>query len=167
MEFISALWIPILASAAAVWFVSALCWMAIGHHNKDALAIPNEREFIDAVKRLNIQPGNYGFPDFQKCKKLTKEQLKDWPGGPMGLLRVWGPIKMGQNMLLTFLTFLDACGITSPRVQPLQERASPGIPPNPAYGADRSGLWPASLASGPARPSRSARAASQRQRATV
>lgn len=106
MDFIIALWIPILASAAAVWFVSALCWMAIQHHNKDTKTIPNEQEFLDTVKRMNIPPGVYGFPDFKKCKDQPKEERHKWPEGPMGLLRVWAPMSMGTNMLLTFLSFL-------------------------------------------------------------
>jgi hypothetical protein len=106
MDFIIALWIPILASAAAVWFVSALCWMAIGHHNKDTATMPGEQEFVDTVKRLNIPPGNYGFPDFKKCKEQSKGSKGKWPEGPMGLLRVWGPVSMGTNMALTFGSFL-------------------------------------------------------------
>jgi hypothetical protein len=108
MEYLTQLWIPILVSAAAVWVASALCWMAIGHHNHDHAAIPDEQGFIEALKSWNLPPGNYGFPDFQKCKdkSIPADQKPKWGEGPMGLLRVWGPTSMGGNMLWTFLTFL-------------------------------------------------------------
>ncbi len=106
MDFLIALWIPILASAVGVWIVSALCWTAIGHHNKDTAPLPNEQEFISTIKRMNIPTGNYGFPDFQKCKGKSKEEQKLMMANPMGLLRVWAPVGMGANMVLTFLTFL-------------------------------------------------------------
>ena len=107
MAFLTALWIPILASAAACWFASALFWMAVQHHSKDTKPIPNEQEFIDAVRRMNIPPGSYGFPDFQKCKGLSKEEkAKMYDSRPMGLLTLWGDMNMGVNMLLTVLFFL-------------------------------------------------------------
>lgn len=108
MDFLTHLWIPILASGAAVWFLSALFWMAIGHHNKDVETLASEKEFIDTLSRLGVKPGVYGFPDFQSCKKMTKEERKEkmktmWAQGPMGILTVWRPMNMGVNMLLTFL----------------------------------------------------------------
>lgn len=111
MDFLTQLWLPILLSAAAVWFLSALFWMAVGHHNKDMQGLPNEKAFIDFIKAHNIKPGNYGFPDFQKCKTLSKEeresQIKEMrAGSPMGLLRVWTPFNMARNMILTFVTCL-------------------------------------------------------------
>lgn len=111
MDFLTHLWLPILLSAAAVWFISALCWMAIGHHNKDTQGLPNEDAFINFIKTQGIKPGNYGFPDFQKCKTLTKEeraaQVEAMRGGaPMGLLNVWAPFNMARNMILTFVTCL-------------------------------------------------------------
>jgi hypothetical protein len=106
MDFLTALWLPILVSGVAVWFASALFWMAIGHHNKDVDAIPNEQEFIETIRRFGLKPGNYGYPDFQKCKSLPKEErakfYKDWDKNPSGLLRVWAPANMGVNMFLTF-----------------------------------------------------------------
>lgn len=110
MEFLTHLWLPIVVSAAAVWVASFLAWMAVGHHKNDWKRIPNEREFIDAVERMGIPPGNYGFPEFRRCEGLSNEQKQamwdEMQKRPIGLLRVWGPIRMGQSMLLTFLVFL-------------------------------------------------------------
>ena len=110
MDFLTHLWLPIVLSAVAVWFASALAWMAIHHHDKDRLPLPNEKEFMDFVESRKIPPGNYGFPDFQQCKGMTKDQKKaaydDMQKHPMGMLNVWGPISMGGNMIWTFVVML-------------------------------------------------------------
>lgn len=110
MDFLTHLWLPILASAAAVWVASALAWMAIGHHKNDWKALPDEQGFIDSLKRMGIPPGTYGFPEFRRCQGMSKQEKmalwEEMQKSPMGLLRVWGPISMGKNMVLTFLVFL-------------------------------------------------------------
>lgn len=110
MEFLTHLWLPILASAAAVWLASSLAWMVIGHHKNDWKTIPDENKFIDALERMSIPAGTYGFPEFRRAKGLSKdEKMALWENmqkRPMGLLRVWGPINMGRNMVLTFLIYL-------------------------------------------------------------
>lgn len=110
MEFLTHLWLPIVASAAAVWIASCLAWMVVGHHKKDWKAIPSEADFIQTVKRMGIAPGNYGFPEFRRCEGMSKEEKKQmWEQmqqNPIGLLRVWGPINMGRNLVLTLLVYL-------------------------------------------------------------
>ena len=110
MDFLAHLWLPIVASAAAVWIASSLAWMVVGHHKRDWQEVPHEDEFIATVKRLGIPPGSYGYPAFRKCDGLPKEErkakLERMLLNPTGLLRVWAPISMGRNMLLTFLVFL-------------------------------------------------------------
>jgi len=110
MDFLAQLWLPIVASAAAVWIASSLAWMVVGHHKRDWKEVPHEDEFISTVKRLGIPPGSYGYPEFRRCDGLSKDEkkakLEQMLLSPMGLLRVWGPISMGRNMLLTLLVFL-------------------------------------------------------------
>jgi hypothetical protein len=112
MEFLSHLWLPIVVSGAAVWVASCLAWMVVGHHKKDWKQIPSEGAFIDAVKQLGIGPGSYGFPEFRACEGLSQEQKKakweEMQENPMGLLRVWGPIRMGRSMVLTLLVYVVA-----------------------------------------------------------
>lgn len=107
MDFITHLWLPILLSGAAVWIISALGWMVIGHHNKDMQTLPNEQAFIDSLKAMNVKPGVYGYPNFHDCKKMTKEErMAKMTQQPMGILRVWNPAGMGLNMLYTFFIYL-------------------------------------------------------------
>ncbi len=115
MDFLTHLWLPILLSGVGVWLASAIAWMAVGHHKKDRDAIPGgkEQEFMDAVTRLGVGPGNYGFPDFCQLdasdlprEERRKAQKALYDRRPMGTLRVWGEMNMGVNMLLTFLFYL-------------------------------------------------------------
>lgn len=108
MEFLSALWLPILASAVAVWIVSAVIWMALPHHQKDYDRLPDEAAFIAAIKSLNLPPGNYGYPFFgDRSSCNTPEAKKAMAEGPLGLLSNWRPgTGMGKNMVLTFLVYL-------------------------------------------------------------
>jgi len=108
VEFLTALWIPILASAAAVWIISAVFWMAINHHNKDFDRLPDEAAFIAAVKSLNIPPGVYGFPYFgDRSACNTPEGKKAMTEGPLGMLYNWRPgLGMGKNMVITFLVYI-------------------------------------------------------------
>ena len=112
MDFLAHLWLPIVASAVAVWIASALAWMLVGHHKGDWQEVPNEDSFIDTVERMGIPPGSYGFPEFRKCEGLSADEKKaKWESmqkRPIGILRVWGPISMGRNMAKTFVVYLVA-----------------------------------------------------------
>ncbi len=111
MDFLTHLWLPIIVSGVVVWIASALAWMAIGHHKKDRDGLPNEREFMATITRLNILPGNYAFPDFCQHDHLPREERMKamkalFDTRPMGLLRVWAEPNMGANMLITFVFYL-------------------------------------------------------------
>jgi hypothetical protein len=113
MDFLTHLWLPILVSGVIVWIASFIFWMMIGHHKKDRDAVPGgrEQEFMDVITRMNFPPGTYGFPDFCQYDNLPRKERMEkmkalYDKRPMGLLRVWGDMNMGVNMLLTFLFYL-------------------------------------------------------------
>lgn len=111
MDFLTHLWLPIVVAGVGVWVASALAWMAIGHHKKDRDTIPREQEFMDTITRLNLGPGNYGFPDFCQHDALPRKERMEalkklYDRHPQGTLRVWAPVNMGVNMFLTFLFYL-------------------------------------------------------------
>jgi hypothetical protein len=102
MSLFSQLWLPILLSAAAVWIASVMACMALPHHTADHRGLPDEKAFADALAKLNIVPGNYGFPHWGDRKQMKDPEFcKRWEQGPRGLLSLWGPINMGRNMVLT------------------------------------------------------------------
>jgi Flp pilus assembly protein TadB len=107
MDFLVHLWLPIVASAVAVFVGSALGWMLVGHHKGDMNKLTEEqdRKLIEALKTLNLAPGVYGYPDMHK--KMTREEQKKCYEtmfqNPVGMLRVWKHPHMGVNMFKTFL----------------------------------------------------------------
>lgn len=107
MDFLAALWIPILASAVAVWIASAVIWMALPHHRKDMRKLPDEDAFMAQVRAAGISPGAYAFPYCPSHADGQKPEFKKkWEEGPTGYLSVWGKMSMGRNMILTFLVYL-------------------------------------------------------------
>lgn len=107
MEFLTHLWLPILLSSAAVWIASAIIWMALPHHKNDWDALPDEKGFFEALDSLAIPPGNYGFPDCKDHARMKDPEVKRrWEAGQAGMIRIWGKVSMGRNMLLTFLVYL-------------------------------------------------------------
>lgn len=118
MDLLLPLWLPILLSAAAVWVVAAVVWMALPHHKRDFIPLPDppstpgggEDRFMEHLRATGIPPGNYVFPDFHggggEAMKSEKVQtaLKD---GPVGHLSVWKtPLTMGDKMIATFVVYL-------------------------------------------------------------
>jgi len=109
MDFLTHLWLPILLSAAGVWIASAVAWMAINHHAKDYRKLPNEEAFTNAVRGLNIPPGNYMFPHAGDDRKACRspEFMEKWKKGPAGIMGIWQcDGGMGGKMILTFLVYI-------------------------------------------------------------
>lgn len=98
------LWLPILLSGVAVFFLSFCMWMVLPHHRNDWSKLPDEDGTMDHLG--DIEAGMYTFPH---CG--TPEAMKD-PAyiekrnkGPSGLLTIVprGPMNMGRSMFFSFL----------------------------------------------------------------
>ena len=102
------LWLPILLSTAALFFLSFLAWMVLPHHKKDWNGLPDEAAFGKAVSDLNLQPGNYSFPYFESNEEMkSPEFLQRQQQGPNGTLQLWnGPCNMGKCLFCQFTFFL-------------------------------------------------------------
>lgn len=97
MVSIIALWLPILLSAVFVFIVSSAIHMAMGYHANDYRKFPDEDAFLDAMRKLNVPPGQYHAPwaaaskdmkspEFQeKVKRGPAALLTIWPGGDTGM----------------------------------------------------------------------------------
>ena len=93
MDLILPLWLPILLSAAAVWFVSTIFGMPFLHHKNDFIGLPDEDAFMDSIRKSGIKPGNFVFPDFRGREAMKSEKVsKALQEGPIGHLSVW-PLK--------------------------------------------------------------------------
>jgi hypothetical protein len=81
--------------------------MMLPHHQNDWRGLPNESAVLDAIRDLNLSPGNYGFPRCDQREQMNDPEFqKRQETGPRGLLSLGGPMSMGRNMFLTFLVFV-------------------------------------------------------------
>ena len=81
------LWLPIVASAALVWFASAIVWMAMPWHKSDYAAVPDEEAARQALR--GIAPGNYMLPYCVDPKDIEKPELRQkFEEGPQAYLTV-------------------------------------------------------------------------------
>jgi hypothetical protein len=127
MELLIPLWLPILLSATAVWVISTIVGMALPHHKRDFIGLPDEDGFMDDLRRSGIPPGNYLFPDFRDREAMKSEKVeKALKEGPVGHLSVWQPpVTMGAKMVATLIVYL----VVSTLIAYLTRVALPGAAP--------------------------------------
>lgn len=106
MEFLTALWMPILVSAVLVFFASFLIHMVLPHHKSEFKKLADEDAAMAAIG--SVAAGRYMFPcPESKDEWKTPEFKARCEKGPNGMLIVWpGPVNMGQNLLVTFLYYI-------------------------------------------------------------
>ena len=101
------LWLPILVSAAVVWFASAVVWMVMPWHKTDFRPTDREDAVRDALR--GQAPGTYMFPHCadQANFKYPEVQQK-FIDGPVGYVTIVpsGLQQMGGKMLLSFVFYL-------------------------------------------------------------
>jgi hypothetical protein len=127
MELLIPLWLPILLSAVVVWIISAVVWMALPHHKRDFIALPDEEGLMEYLRKSGIKPGNYVFPDFRGREAMKSPRVEQALNeGPVGHLSVWPtPLTMGSKMIATFIVYL----VASTLIAYLTRVALPGAAP--------------------------------------
>ncbi len=90
MVTLTALWLPILLSAAVVFVVSAMVWMVMPHHKNDFARADDEDGLMDAVRRCG-GPGMYMFPWAPDSEMSSEDYQERLAAGPVGILRVRDP----------------------------------------------------------------------------
>jgi hypothetical protein len=107
MEFLTSLWLPILATSIALFFISAMAWMVLPHHKADYKKFEGEDELLKKLTELNIPPGRYTFPFFGSNQNSKDPEFqKKFREGPVGVITVFGQVNMGKNMMWTFIALL-------------------------------------------------------------
>jgi len=81
--------LPIVISAVVVFVASSIIHMVLPYHKGDMRVIPagKEDEVLDALRRINIPPGQYGAPHpdpSSYAKKFTSKYLHRTIGGGVG-----------------------------------------------------------------------------------
>jgi hypothetical protein len=100
------LWLPILLSAVVVFFVSSVIHMASPWHKNDYPKVPNEDAVRDAIRPLNIPPGDYMIPRVTtRAEMASPEFAEKMKQGPVMIVTVIpnGPMSMTQSLILWFL----------------------------------------------------------------
>jgi hypothetical protein len=105
---ITSLVVPILISAVVVFVASSIIHMVLPYHKSDMRRISADKEdqFLDAVRRLNLAPGDYGAPHPGSMAGMKDPvYVAKAAKGPQVLMTVTpgGPVSMGKNLVLWFL----------------------------------------------------------------
>lgn len=106
MVSILSLWLPILVSAVAVFFVSWIIHMLLPYHRNDFDKLPDEEAVMDALRGFDLPEGDYHFPHCAGPKEMASPEFKEkMKKGPVGLVTVMksGPPTMGKELVQWFV----------------------------------------------------------------
>jgi hypothetical protein len=125
MTGMSALWLPLLLSSVFVFLASSVIHMLSPWHKTDYPKLANQDRVMDALRPLNIPPGDYFIPRPDSRQEMqSKEFQAKAAKGPMVVFTVMpgGPMSMGRNLGL-WLVYTVVVGIFAMYVA---SRALPG-----------------------------------------
>lgn len=106
MAFLTDLWLPILLSAVAVFFISSVIHMALKYHLKDYAQVPDEEGMLAPMRDGKIPPGSYVFPYCVDFKEFQEEPMqKKLREGPVGFMTIRGngDWNMGKSLVQWFV----------------------------------------------------------------
>jgi hypothetical protein len=109
MTGLTALWLPILLSAVLVFLASSVIHMFTPWHKGDYLKVPNEDKAREAIRALNLAPGDYCLPRPDSTEEMkTPEFQARYAQGPNVMMTVLpsGPMNMGRSLGLWFVYLL-------------------------------------------------------------
>jgi len=110
---IAALWLPILLSAVLVFIVSSIIHMLSPWHKNDYPLLPNQDQVMDALRPLNIPPGDYFVPRPKDRKEMSDPAFQEkTKRGPVVVFTVLpaGGVNIGRN-LIGWLIYLLVVGV--------------------------------------------------------
>jgi hypothetical protein len=113
---LSALWLPIVVSALAVFVASSLIHMVLPWHKNDYPRLGNERQVLDALRPLGVPPGDYMMPRPESRAELrAPEFLERMKAGPVVIMTVLpnGPMAMGSTLVLWLVYLLILATLTA------------------------------------------------------
>ena len=111
MVSLTALVIPLLVSAVLVFIASFLIHMVLGYHKSDMRKLPDRQEddVLDAVRRLNLAPGDYGVPHPGSPQRMRDPDfIAKMKRGPLVLMTVapGAAPSMNTNLMQWFVMVL-------------------------------------------------------------
>jgi hypothetical protein len=109
MVHIPELWLPILLSSVIVFIASSIIHMALKYHDNDYRKLPDEAAAADALRKLNIPPGQYILPRASNMKEMNSpEHIEKLKRGPVGIVHIWpsGKPEMAKYLVQWFIYVL-------------------------------------------------------------
>lgn len=103
---ITSLLLPIVLAAVLVFIASSLIHMLLGYHAGDVSRLPKEDEALEALRRLNIPPGDYAAPRPDSMADMNKpEFIEKMKRGPVVLMTIGagGSGGVGASLVQWFL----------------------------------------------------------------
>ena len=86
---LTSLWLPILLSAVLAFLASFVLHMLLPLHRKDMRKVPREEELLDAMRRLDIPPGDYAAPHARGPEAMKDPAFVDkMKKGPLVLMTI-------------------------------------------------------------------------------
>jgi hypothetical protein len=104
MQFLAALWLPILLSAVIVFIASSIMHMVLPYHKSDYRQLPDEDKLLATLRPAGLQRGVYVFPFCTHQNMKSPEIQEKYKQGPVGILTVFpsGPPVMPKFLGLWF-----------------------------------------------------------------
>lgn len=106
MVTLTALWLPILLSALAVFIASSILHMVLTYHRSDYSGLPGEETVQEAMREAGVDRGMYFLPYCADPKDMAKPEVKEkFEKGPVALVTVVpsGLPAMGKLLLFWFV----------------------------------------------------------------
>ena len=104
----STMTVVILLSAVIVFIASSVMHMFLGYHWNDLRAVPREAAVLEALRGLDIPPGDYALPRPDSMRQMRSPEFKaKFARGPVVLMTVAQPtMAMGRNLAQWFVYLL-------------------------------------------------------------
>jgi len=106
MVSVMSLWLPIIVSAVIVFVASSVMHMVLRYHSNDFRKVPKEDEVLDALRKINIPPGDYAMPHAGSTADMKRpEFIEKMKAGPIVFMTVapGGSPSMASSLVMWFL----------------------------------------------------------------
>jgi hypothetical protein len=107
MTSIPSLWLPIVLSGVLVFVASSIIHMFLTYHKNDFSKVPDEDAAMDALRPLNIPPGDYVLPYAGGMEAMKSEEFRaKVEKGPVAFFTVMEPgsmFNMGPQLAQWFV----------------------------------------------------------------
>jgi len=109
------LWLPILASAIAVFLASSVVHVLLRWHQSDYLPLKNEDDVRAVLRAGAVGPGQHFIPYCADPKDMGKpEMVQKFKEGPVGLLVVRPPAAPSKGKPLGFSPVISRAACSLP-----------------------------------------------------